>query len=131
MQSITIKQDAAALADLDNGRVISAAFKAASISCPNCKFPQNCVKFRSLLYDYTEEKMTIHRLTKIGNASYPYHIGWGRCHDELARTRYAAGLTRNMLQAIWPCDDCKTRFNPTGKLKLPPFNAPKGKDFLE
>lgn len=51
-----------------------------------------------------------------------------RYEAELARD---ANYTRHQLRDIWPCQDCIKRFNPTGKIKYPSFNAPQGKDFLE
>ena len=133
MQSIKIKQDAAELAVLDNGRVISAAFKAASIGCPNCEFPQNCATFRILLYDYTDARIQLHRQERLARWSWDRYHSYRSCQSfaSIDKLSYDMRVTRSMLQDIWPCDDCKTRFNPTGKLKLPSFNAPKGKDFLE
>ena len=133
MQSLEIKREAARLADDGNAIVISAAFKAASISCPNCEFPQNCAEFRSLLYAYSDSKIQLHRHERLADWSWGHYHSYRACRSRasLDRLEYDTRLTRSMLQDIWPCDDCKTRFNPTGKRKLLSFNAPKGKDFLE
>ena len=134
MQATEIKQDAATSANAFNADVISAAFKRANVSCPNCDFPKNCGEFRSLLYDYTDAKIQLHRINRLERWSWERLNHWTGALPS-AKQRIALEQTENysrdLLRAIWPCQDCIERFNPTGKIKYPNFNAPKGKDFLE
>ena len=59
-----LEQDAAHLADMHNGRVISAAFQLASLSCPNCNYPQNADTFNKILFSYTEARHNLWKSQK-------------------------------------------------------------------
>ena len=128
-----------------NGEILDAAFKRASIECPHCNFPQNCGRFRRLLYHYTRLKIKLHRMRQAYNSSILDR--WGECYRSLWRYKnereygrseqnalYREVMSeRRDLQEIWPCDECRLRYNPTGRRNdcYPEFNQPQTKGFLE
>jgi hypothetical protein len=131
MEAIAIKQDAANLADEQNGSVISLAFRRASVHCPSCAFPENVADFKSQLRDYTELRQAEHRARKSYWCSFYRYGTLYQRYTSPAILGCRADELRRRLEKIWPCQDCITRYNPTGKIKYPRFSAPKQKAFIE
>ena len=131
-----MREEAEDLATLRNARVITRAFREASISCPHCKFPENAGEFYSLLHQYTRARIDVHRAYRDDYQCITYCTG-ETCHRYELEGR--AAHLRTQLRFIWPCDECTRKYNPTGRIRVKHMGVrytvhklfPQKKDFLE
>lgn len=85
------------MADDVHGEVIGKAIASVTPRCDKCNYPQNHQAYESLLGAYKERKKRYHKLYK-GLIPLPKILGIRRAMSE-----------------IEPCENCKLRYNPTGK----------------
>lgn len=112
--------DADIEADFRNAEVLQAAFRARGLRCGDCNYPQNAAIFDSLLFAYADAKVDEHYHFVRYDPPYWREDMWsndaghGRC-VEAARVK--ARTLRWRLTAMWPCERCMKRFNPTKRYR--------------
>ena len=95
---------AASLRNLD---VMRLAWQRVGTRCPHCNFPENAGQFIRLLSDYIDARVNLtHARQRWDNdGSYTWVVRW----------MDRASVLRVSLTAMWPCEECILRFNPTFK----------------
>jgi len=113
------------VAALANGAIISQAFRAASIHCPDCKYPENAGTFRWRIMDYNDAVKRFFRMKRAYDNAH-YSFSWLAAKDltliECCERENKA--ERKVLKGIWPCEECIIRYNPTGRRAHNPSNQP-------
>lgn len=123
-------------ANLRNAEVLANAFRRATIFCENCKYPQNSIKFREWLHQHIKAKVDLHRAEKHQDWHQAYNckfLSCKRCGDlskKILELSKEVRHTKYFLKTYWPCEDCITKYNPTGRWNHPPTSNPKGQEFI-
>lgn len=114
-----------------NAEIIDAAFKAASISCSKCSYPDHAGYFATILGDYIRWTQVLHRIRvqEYRNEQCGHDVGMRETKRLQAESHVETN--RAILKPMWPCEECIARYNPTGRLNQGPKNAPVMKGILD
>lgn len=102
-------------ADLRNLDVMRLAWRRVGIRCANCNFPENAERFIIFLQQYVDARLNQHHAIRRWDRDAEDGVSSCRTYQAIVEWTDKANILRRHLIAIWPCEECVLRFNPTYK----------------
>lgn len=132
LEATQILADVSLAVSFRNAEVLQEAFVKASITCPNCLYPEYVSRFAMFLNEHRRNKIELHRAIK----SRENHFCIRLCQTCASHNKRVKELSRRVklsrqnLKEYWPCEDCIVRYNPTDRKVHPAPSLPEPKGFL-
>lgn len=127
----SLLNDVEVKAEKATATILKRAFTTSYLVCPNCSYPPNAEMYALQLSFYTKRQREIHRMQRSLDAHTWYSVSRTNLRNALHRLQETAAYWRTQMDKHEPCQACRQRFNPTGRVKYATTTQPKQKEFLD